>query len=359
MNKERTTKVGLPAFAFGGTIPSEKPISNEEMLSSYVRFSGWLRYAQAYEQVKTLQSSRDPFQRLVATATLFSACGALIEDVIATLTSWMCWEAEPDLLIADVLKNTIVVRQDAARFGKDYVDTLIEQSRAGRKVRVDANGFAQTLRMMGAAEGLGRLGIKWKKIPSVKLVRSHYERENWGRLPALFNDLGYRLSDEWAASMGASYNKIKHGPQVVVTDLVEFYKRHGMNEQVAGRMHDSLVNQGLCGETLRVLFDGANTVAPPGAEPATIFLDDQGEAALAIFSHIVHPLAKTTWAIGCWIRKNRFRQEWEQPTDLILESEELIRRFRDKLEGYRIREEILSEHLELSDVHIFRRKPVT
>lgn len=44
---------GVPAWGFALVRPGDRPISNEEMLNSYVRFGVWMRCTQAYEQVKS------------------------------------------------------------------------------------------------------------------------------------------------------------------------------------------------------------------------------------------------------------------------------------------------------------------
>ena len=321
-------KDGVPAFGFFLLDDSDRVVDNEQVLNSFVRYGIWLRYSLAYDQVNTLRSRSDAFLRIAATANFYSAVGALVEDVAASLLAWICWERRPDLLLADVLNLTTFHKDKKAKASSEYLETAIEKLIAGKRTQVDIVCLASSLQLLGGITTLKMIGLPWKRIPSVKLAKEPRELEFWQKLPeGIANNVLQRLSDKGLFQLSLAYNKIKHGPQLVVTNLIDHWGERGPNTAAIKDLHAKLEGRGLKPETLQILFDGAHTACSGNKiDPSSLFLDDDSEAIEAAFAGIVHPLAKTMWLIGMWLRKRKFGHKWENPPPHIIESEEVVER---------------------------------
>ena len=314
---------GVPAWGFSLDTPdSHENIGNDEFLLSYLRFGVWMRYALAYEQVLKLRSNSDPFDRMCATAAFYTAFGALLEDVTAMLVSWMVWESAPDSNLADTLYLTSLRKDTKAKPSVLYVDKNIASLVGMKATPIDIGCFAESLNMTSPVEVLKRIGIDWKRIPSVKMAKSDRELIFWSMLPKKVEDVLERLTNSGVHHLRGAYNKIKHGPQLTICDLAEHFRGHA---KTSAQMTDNLQRRGLSPETLRILFRGSDTRLDHATDtPCTICLDDDFEAVGANFGRVVHPLAKNMYLFGSWIARRKLGMDWQAPPRFFLESERLV-----------------------------------
>lgn len=100
---------------------------------------------------------------------------------------------------------------------------------------------------------LHALGIPWKEVPSVKLVPKD-QIPLWKALPHLSKEMLRTLADRKSILLATSYNKLKHGPQMVVMSPYQrAVEQRGLPEtpESARGQIDVL--------HVRLLFDGART----------------------------------------------------------------------------------------------------
>lgn len=318
-------KNGVPDFGFSLSFPEDRPITNEEILNSYVRFGVWMRYAQAYEQVCKLKSTDDAFSRLLATATFYSATGALVEDVAATLVAWLCWKQSSAVSLADMLNKSNFRRERKAVASPQYLDEVIAPLIAGKRSNIDIACLADSLSKLEPVEVLRRLGIDWKKVPSVKTARPGLQLELWQKLPAIVGDLLRLLAGAAVGQIGNAYNKIKHGPQINIVDLKSYITGLGLETNAVDDAIGKIAKKGLKPETLCILFEGSSTrLTTEDGTRSTLCLDDDTEAIATVFSRVVHPLGKGMWLLGMWLRQMSLGAEFEVPPDFVAESERLV-----------------------------------
>jgi hypothetical protein len=317
-----------PPLGFSLDNKKSDPISNLEMLSSYARFGVWLRHGLAFQQLNKLQTSTDWYERLLATATFYSALGALIEDVAATLLAFMTLEKNGEVRLADILYQTSFTKDKKAIASKAYVEQIVLKLAAGERAKVDIICLAESLRLWRPQEVLFMLGLPWNKNPSVKLVRTDREREFWMILPeSLKRNIIERLGSPEVLRLCIAYNKIKHGPQLVLTDLQQFLNAlagGGLGKEVS-EVSDKIKDGGQSTETLRILFEGANTaLASDASSPPTMFLDDHAYIVGHSFESIIHPLAKTMFQLANWIGVRKFKLSWFNPPEYFNRSDDFV-----------------------------------
>jgi hypothetical protein len=312
-------------YCFSLELPNEPRISNREFLLSYIKFAAWLRLVSAHEQLELLKSSKlDQLRRMAAVATIYEKVGMQMEDLASTFVAWACRARNKDLLLADLLNRIIIVKDAKASgtTGELYADECVEELCAGsHRVRVDLARFFGEVSAKTAVECLRMIGLSWKQVPSVQIARGG-ELVIWKKLPAALKALVSQLADRSTGGLSALFNKIKHGPQVVVVDLLHaFSKIPGWTGH--DRLAESFRAAEIGGETLRVLLDGANTKSSSGAISATVFIDDWVPAIEQTVYRTMFPPTKTMWWIACWIAKVEFGYVWENPQPVLVDFERI------------------------------------
>lgn len=324
-----------PAFAFSLDDPSARQIDNEEFLESYVRLGAWLRLIQAFDALKTIRQTNDSAHRLAATAAIFSALGALVEDVNATLLAWICWNKNSQLRLADILFNASFVRDAKQTPGDAFLDGVVSLLSTGKRARVDPQAFAKTLLSKDARAVLRLVGLDWKAQPSVKVARGD-ELILWAKLPTATKQTLEVLASGSTVSISLAYNKIKHGPQVLVSNLVDYLQETGADEEMLRTVTKSLRLRGLSPNTLRILFKGSETKRTVSGDLATLWLDDDTEAIEALVAFDFFLLGKLPWLVAMWIRKARYGRDWFAPPPVVVELEQTVGRIRDSAKAKRL-----------------------
>jgi hypothetical protein len=317
-------KSGELPYCFSLQIPGESRVTNQEFLLSYIRFTAWLRLIGAHEQIVLLKSAElEPMRRMSAVATIYEKVGMQIEDLACTFIAWMCRARNKDLLIADLLNRIVLVRHSRSNAGRDdaYAERCVDElvSDPQGRVRVDMARFFANFHAKRGSEILWMLGLPWKDVPSIKTARGD-ELQFWRKLPGAISALVSQLGNTGTDSMGALFNKIKHGPQMVVVNLIETFRGMKGGAEVAARMSESFHSAQVGAETLRILLDGASTEMTE-THRATVFIDDFVPAIEQVVYRSMFPPTKTMWWIACWIAKIEYGYIWEKPHPVQLEFE--------------------------------------
>ncbi|GBL45921.1 hypothetical protein SFMTTN_1732 [Sulfuriferula multivorans] len=320
-----------PSFAFYIEPDENVPISNAEFLDGFVRFGAWMRYVQAYQYVQMRAQTEDSFERLIATSGFYSVYGAAIEDIASTMLSWMCWNRYPEMRLADILYLTSFGRDSRAKPSVEYIENLISQIHDEKRQKIDTNVFAESLKLTGAVNTLWMMGLKWKPIPSVKIARTESELDFWGKLPAAIDAAIAILTCNTTKCMGSVYNKIKHGPQLSVINIVDYFEKFGSKDAL-DRLTRNLSSRKNHPETLRILFEGSRTKNEPGGHaPVNLFLNDDLADVETIFARPLTDLVKPIWLVGMWLRKIHFSKNFDGLPKVVQEAEDFAWEVRAKI----------------------------
>jgi hypothetical protein len=179
------------------------------------------------------------------------------------------------------------------------------------------------------------LGLDWKRTPSVKVAKGD-ELIFWEKLPKALEELFTVLSSPSALNISLAYNKIKHGPQIVMSDLVSYIRALGSDNAVIKSLEDKLKVRNLSSETLRILFKGSQTNKHPDQPFPTLWLDDDTEAIEVLFAHGFYNLGKVPWLIAMWLRKIRLEKQWFAPAKVVMQLEAEVSKTRDSMKLRRL-----------------------
>jgi hypothetical protein len=175
--------------------------------------------------------------------------------------------------------------------------------------------FLESLASLKPEGILKFIGIPWDCHPSVKLVRRE-ERGNWERLPWLVGEQLRALGARSNLLLAASYNKLKHGPQMVVMDPIAVATtRRGFTPAEVGETDI------LRGDFVRLLFDGARTQEEPGelekGNRVAPFLIHDAAALTDVFVQM-SSAAMCVRDIAFWLYRSQFREDLPHEADLVL-----------------------------------------
>jgi hypothetical protein len=278
-----------------------------------------LRMVTAYEQLGILSgASTDTTRKLAATANFYSMIGMQIEDMAAMTVAFAAWASNPELVIADVLfKVSFVGNGKVDSTSAGMAKSFAQLTTGSGKVRINAKQFFLELLKGGPSSALGRIGIPWKQIPSVKTAKQGEERQRWLRLPIGLRHLSRLITEDGGARVGLMYNKIKHGPQLIVTDLLDHSRGMGADEEGISSINQALGAMAVSPKTLRVLLKGSLTAGEAGREPHSIFLEDDPVILKKFLLNSVFPSAKFMWSVASWLRKRHWGDDWVNPDALV------------------------------------------
>ena len=133
------------------------------------------------------------------------------------------------------------------------------------------------------------LGYKWRKLPSVKLMPTKY-MSFWATLPDELQRISASFHDErHLPRLTAAYNKLKHGPQLIVQNPLDRARRFATVPDVTQELggYDALDKPGI-----RLLLSGATTAGTPpqgnAGSNAPFLIDDEGALAKLFFETMVY-----------------------------------------------------------------------
>jgi len=298
----------------------EPPVSNELFLESFVRFGVWVRILAAYEHYKTIiNSEMGSPSRFSAIIALYQLLGMLYEDATANLVSWAAWAKNRNLLLADLHQKIFLTEKQVSEktglvYHAEANDKLLQRN--NKSVGINARLYFGSLTNLSGKETLEWLGIPWKRQPSVKLVPRKLWSE-WETFPMRTGEFIKFLADEPKSLITASYNKLKHGPQMAIMNIREIAVRG------RGFPEDKVKLTVLEGECVRLLFDGARTQEHENEYGASKrvapFLLHHPDYIDKMFWDVMVYIALQSWELGYYLFRGIYRRDIQTPPDKRLD----------------------------------------
>lgn len=281
----------------------EPAVNDETFLESFLRAGVWLRVLAADQHYRLLTNPKSgSVARYAAAVAIYQLAGMVYEDAVASLVSWTVKNKWQNLSFANIISRINLVRRAKPivtdSCGSYHLDTLNEFVRtASKPVRINPLLFLQSLAALDPKSLLVTLGVRWKQVPSVKLVPKQFTKE-WETLPKIATSLVAVLADENKSLMTNSYNKLKHGPQLLVTSL--------RNSAVArGHSESALNNFPPDREFVRLLLAGERTQEEDGeiesGQRVAPFIIDDAERASGIFYDFIVATPQMMELLGRWV----------------------------------------------------------
>ncbi len=289
-------------------------VSNQQWIESLRQFGAFFRSLTAYELVLQLKRHRGPAERLTATANLCAAAGAQVEDSITQLVALMCWQLDDSIRLADVaLQCTITSDDDPVSDG--YMYDVARAACQKKRVRISSAGFARSLLAQKPEDVLAALGIPPISSTSGPVAR---EQEAWVyyHLPRWTRKVTEILNHETTLLLQKIHNKVKHGPQAVMVRWNDYCKTVGAKHNVT---IETSMPANCNEETLRVLFDGANTSNTEDSynlgNAASCFVFDDPEQADYLLAKRIYPISKFMYFVSSAITQQKVQplSEWRLP----------------------------------------------
>jgi hypothetical protein len=278
--------------------PSEEPrVENKDFLLSFLSVGVWTRCITLSDHVEVLRKPNpSPLKRYASTIGVYQELGLLTEDAIATLVAWSLWSSDKSQSLADIVYRLILARdaQGASHYTRARMEKVKADLVAGGKIRLDGRRYLQGL-LNGVPERdlPTLLGVPWSRTPSVKLVPRQF-RLAWQSLPAMIADHVRVLTDSSNELTTAYFNKLKHGPQLVIQNP----RRVAESMKIARADLESIPDRNM----IRLLFNGSRTAishAELSANKRTApFLLDDGDNARALLHGGAIKTALFMWFVG-------------------------------------------------------------
>jgi len=323
MLPKQTTKTFLTTSLAKGPTP-EAAISNPEFMDSYLDYSCWLRTISARQQVKILEDKEaGEVERLAALASFYQIAGAVVEDALSMYVAWSLWSCDKSKSIPDILERvSLRLSEPKSPLPETYTEEIRTKFKLNEK-RLDVYARQYLVQLMAVtdAELPKAFGIPWKPHPSVKLVPKDW-LPYWTRLGEYMRESIRPLVNTKGALLASCYNKIKHGPQIIVMPLSVGVERRGFSYEYLASTNTQ--------PTLRLLLNGARTQESDDefeneCRAAPFLPLDSTNVRRWFFQHIVHT-SNALFLHGTWIynstyplRKRAMKVESPELMSIILE----------------------------------------
>lgn len=270
----------------------EPPISNDEFLRSLDAIGVWLRVLAANESLERFRSSdQSDAERMAALANIYIHYGAQAEDQAVALIAFSVWSKDRSLLLPDLF-NRIFLRRSTGPLLSDEVSRVLESLSGGgsKSVHVDQRAFfAEVGRLDDSAIVELFLGYPWKKEPSVRLIPKRH-RVVWTNLPGELRRIAGTYYDiRQAPRLATAFNKLKHGPQLVIQNPFERARSYGKSSDAVEQLKQwDRTNR----PSIRLLFEGSKTQGDVADEfigsVAPFLIDDEEAINILFYQTMVH-----------------------------------------------------------------------
>jgi hypothetical protein len=214
-------------------LTDEPPVSSQEFLLSYLEAGLWLRCLAAQSHINTLSAERSSrLERLAASAGIYTQLGLATEDAIAMLVAWSFWSMDNSVNLVDLIyRISLRVSDEKSGYTALEMTDLKSKVFGSRKIPIDGRRYLRSLTAGIQQRDLPALfGVRWKQNPSVKVVPKE-ESATWQMLPRSISEYVQILSDARSELSSACYNKLKHGPQLIVGRPSDAAARMGFTEE--------------------------------------------------------------------------------------------------------------------------------
>ena len=271
---------------------NEPDISNDEFLESLDTIGVWLRVLSAYDSLESYNSTDSTSaQRLAALSNIYLQFGVQLEDQAVFLIAFSVWSQNRDLVLTNLFSR-IFVKRSKTKNTESEIRAVHKKMKSdnSKSVHVNQKAFFQEVEELSDVKIVEFvLGYKWREAPSVKLVpNSHIEI--WRNLPEELRRIASLFHDEkQSLRVTSAYNKIKHGPQLVLQNPINRARCFGVRPEFAAELawYKSYDKLGV-----RLLFEGARTqqrlVGGTVRSIAPFLIDDKDAVNTIFFSTMVH-----------------------------------------------------------------------
>ncbi|MDE0105525.1 MAG: hypothetical protein OXN89_24370 [Bryobacterales bacterium] len=269
----------------------EPVVCNREFLDSLDTIGVWLRVLAAYESLERYTSPESSsVQRLAALSNIYLQLGAQLEDQAVSLIAFSVWSKNRNLVLADLFSRIFVTRPGMASAGSEV--QRVHAKLAGdcpATVRVDQRTFFGEVAKMDDAEIVEFFLGYWRVVPSVKLIPKRHIQV-WRNLPDEFRRISSSFhSESQIPRITAAYNKLKHGPQLVIQNPMDRARQFGKSPDSAAELARF---RALDKPSVRLLFAGARTCSGPkdsdARSVAPFLIDDEGAVRKLFFGTMVY-----------------------------------------------------------------------
>ena len=273
------------------SLVNEPCISNDEFLDSLDRIGVWLRVLAAFDSLERY-TSRDSgtMQRLAALSNIYLQLGAQFEDQAVSLIAFSVWSKNRDLPLADLFSRIFVTgsRNSAAGSEIERVHCKLTTTTSTR-VPVDARSFFREVAEMTDRGIMQFFLAYWRAVPSVKTIPKRHIGI-WEALPEDLRRIARSFYDaKHVPRITAAYNKIKHGPQLVVQNPVDRARDVVDSPE---RVTEVAEYGALDKPTVRLLLAGSRTRSEPtedkSASVAPFLIDDERAVTKIFFEVMVY-----------------------------------------------------------------------
>lgn len=230
---------------------SEPDVTSQEFLESFLDVGVWIRIINAAAFLTTLRTpTSSPLQRSAAVVGFYQQAGMQAEDALSNLIAWSVWAKDksrtlPDLLSRTSLRFSAPARALPADYGRAIQAQFMETT---KRVEVHPREYLTSISQVRDEELPAVFGIPWKRNPSVKDVpRSQWKQ--WHLLPHTLREMLRTTLGNNSDLLANSYNKIKHGPQLMCVSPALVAERRGLP---TGDIEDPR-------PAVRILLKGART----------------------------------------------------------------------------------------------------
>lgn len=302
MLPRQTSRTFITASLAPGT-RSEPKITSQEFLNSFLDYGCWLRPIAARAHVRTFETSNSSeLERLAALGALYQLLGAVVEDAFTTFVAWSLWASDKNRSLPDIVGRLSLRFKPAKAPSDAYVEEVVRKlDGGGKRLDVHPREYLSLLLRLDDDELPRAIGIPWNRHPSTKLVPNR-ERHQWDQLPHLVREVIRPLVEPKGELLTACYNKIKHGPQLVVDD---------MGRAAAARGHGSEQAMSFAGtRSIRLLLHGGRTQETPdefavGVRVAPFLIPDVANVRRLYFQQLVHT-TNALCGLGTWLYNTTF-----------------------------------------------------
>lgn len=285
----------------------EPKITNREFLESLVSFGCWFRVMAANDNRVTLSDvNSTPLQCFSAITSFYQHIGMFMEDVITALVTWPVWARDQGVYLADLNERLVLSpghkpKSKTKPYHEEVIDSFLSTT---NRVRVNPGDYLDSIMQMSDASLLHLLGIPWKQFPSVKLVPRRLWKA-WNAVHESITTLRSLLNDK-SELIVLCYNKLKHGPQAVVSGIRTPLCKRGITFQDSDDA-----------EYVRLLFSGADTQKKDNPFIAPFLLHDS-LFVNSIYYHRFLILAIHFWNLASWLLCVHYTKEKLEVADKLL-----------------------------------------
>ena len=250
-----------------------------------------MRVLTAYDSLQRYASpDSTPAQRLAALSNIYLQLGAQLEDQAVSLIAFSVWSKNRDLVLADLFSRIFVTRPSKS-MGDSEIRAVHAKLKADRqaRVRVDQRAFFREVAEMKKAETVEFFLGYWRAVPSVRLIPKR-NIQFWRDLPDHLRGIASSFYDEThIPRITAAYNKLKHGPQLVLQNPIDRARRFGGSLDLAAQLARCRAYDK---PGIRLLFGGARTRREPGdggvGSIAPFLIDDERAVKKLFFDTMVY-----------------------------------------------------------------------